>query len=1411
MKARKLTLSVVATVLGMAVSALASAPALATREYVQTHTFGEPCSGSPCGKGQFSAPSGVAVNASDEPLVQPFAGDVYVIDTANARVERFSASGAYLGQFNGAGSYETGGKVESGPATPAGSLELSSVGDSNGIAVDSSSESLDPSLGDVYVADDGHKVVDKFSGAGRYEGQLTGTCPKPGTCTAAEVIPFSGSLNGIAVDPAGNVWVYEGSEADEFTAAGAFVHGFSTNRGAEPGFGVDASDDVYPVSGERTATKFENGVERAEFGSKKQVTAVAVNEATDEVLVDTGHAIERFGPVTESTPTPAQIFGELSESYGVAVDGANAARTAYASQLAAGDVALFEDLVFPAVTSEPTSGVTETAATLHGTVTPEGQPITECEFEYGTSDSYGESVPCKQTPAEINAQSKGGTAPVQVSAELNSIEVRGTYDFRLSAANANGARSGVNETFYTSGPPAVEGESVVEVGSTEATVGATIDPGGAPTTYRIEYGTANVQELSTAEFSLSASEEPVAVRISLSKLTPATTYRFRLVAANPRGDGTGQEMTFTTIAGQVTATTGESACPNRTFGGFQQALPDCRAYELVSAAEDDTNVPPYEEPGGFATGEVTGERGGRYRAATDGEAVAYMGGPVAAGVGGNGKTGNGNGNDYISVRGPKGWEAIDISPPLNSKYGGYFAGFSPDLSVGFFETNSPEISADPMEPTECAGHNELYSRTANGYHALVKEGNGKGVCFAEPAGISADDQHVLLQSFLALTATAKEGAKYDDENLYDLVEGVLHQVNVLPDGEPESQPDANFGERLGAVANGEPAGHDIDLEDAVSADGSRIFWSSLEGTEGSARPKALYVRENDTQPQSPIGLHGECTVASDACTVLIAEGGEFQAASSDGSDVFYTREGRLFRFDVKTGERRSLSGEGVAVSGAGDLSAATGEGTFTQGSEVVTDVTTSAGSFTVGQQLSSCGNCVAPGTRIVAVSPGTLTLSQPAGESEAGERLHAGSTRVTELTASSGHFIAGELVSGPGIAPETYITEVGTNTLTLSVPVTEAGTGVALAGNGNVQGVIGASEDGSYLYFVGGVVLAGQNDEGRAPAAGQPNLYLAHGGTVTFIATLSPEDNKLHAEYSGSVGIGDWRITPGVRTAEVTPGGKDIAFMSFLPLTGYENQLTYFNTYNEVEHSLIPELFVYQTDSGRLFCASCNPSGAAPTAHTRAVELETVEEETSVANSTSSWFMPRWVNEREGAQVYFMSYQPLVAQDTNGLQDVYEWQSDGSGGCARTSGCISLLSPADPLSNAYFVDASADGSNVFFTSRAQLVPEAYDETLKLYDARADGGSSNPSLACTGTGCQGIPPALPIFATPASVTFNGVGNFEPASPPAKGKPLPKKRAAKCGRRLRRRGRKCVKERRRRRRRAAKRSSMIKRGR
>ena len=109
---------------------------------------------------------------------------------------------------------------------------------------------------------------------------------------------------------------------------------------------------------------------------------------------------------------------------------------------------------------------------------------------------------------------------------------------------------------------------------------------------------------------------------------------------------------------------------------------------------------------------------------------------------------------------------------------------------------------------------------------------------------------------------------------------MLHQVNILPDGEPEPTPDATFG-----GATGEPK-HLFNFGNDVSADGSHVFWTALKKMSSETYSvKALYVRVNDAQPQSTVE-GGHCTEPAKACTILISEGGQYWTATPDGRYVF---------------------------------------------------------------------------------------------------------------------------------------------------------------------------------------------------------------------------------------------------------------------------------------------------------------------------------------------------------------------------------------------------------------------------------------------------------------------------------------------------------------------------------------------
>lgn len=97
-------------------------------------------------------------------------------------------------------------------------------------------------------------------------------------------------------------------------------------------------------------------------------------------------------------------------------------------------------------------------------------------------------------------------------------------------------------------PPGASTEGAADVTQTSATVAGKVDPGGAETTYRFQYGTASSYGLTSATQTLPGSTASVDVRAPLTKLTAGTTYHYRVVATNAAGTTPGADKTFRTAS-----------------------------------------------------------------------------------------------------------------------------------------------------------------------------------------------------------------------------------------------------------------------------------------------------------------------------------------------------------------------------------------------------------------------------------------------------------------------------------------------------------------------------------------------------------------------------------------------------------------------------------------------------------------------------------------------------------------------------------------------------------------------------------------------------------------------------------------------------------------------------------------------
>jgi hypothetical protein len=317
------------------------------------------------------------------------------------------------------------------------------------------------------------------------------------------------------------------------------------------------------------------------------------------------------------------------------------------------------------------------------------------------------------------------------------------------------------------------------------------------------------------------------------------------------------------------------------------------------------------------------------------------------------------------------------------------------------------------------------------------------------------------------------------------------------------------------------------------------------------------------------------------------------------------------------------------------------------------------------------------------------------------------------------------------------------------------------SGAAGVLGTLGtATESGSYVYFVAtGVLADNENGNKEIAEASKRNLYEWHNGETIFIARLSTEgeydEYGWHDFYSSHLGIAP---ATGEKSSRVTPDGATVLFASRARLTSYDNADQ-------------GELYLYDAASRKLTCVSCNPSGVPATGPASLAGSLLI-----AATPERDAFLTRNLS-ADGSRVFFQTKEALVPQDTNGQTDVYEWERGGAGGR------LYLISTGQSGDQSYFGDASADGKDVFFFTRQPLVGQDQDQNDDLYDARVDGGiaaqNPPPTTGCTGEGCLAPAGPQPMFGASLSTAFAQAGNLALRSD---AKPKPLTRAQKLTRAL-----------------------------
>jgi hypothetical protein len=1159
---------------------------------------------------------------------------------------------------------------------------------------------VNPNLpGDVYVVDHGTPSqpanrVSVYSPWGEFVkafgwGVDTGaaafeTCTATSTCQAGVAGSGPGQFDrpdAIAVNSAGDLYVAESTNhrVQKFDSDGNFLLMF--------GDGVDATSggDVCTAASGDTCQAGTAGSGPGQFGLASPIGyegQLAGSPSDGSVFVGEKERIQKFDPngaYEETIAMPAgknveAITTDASKLYVVFEDEPRVVHTLEPG----GPSASFLEPSFTvptgfiyALTPNPAGGLYATIESRAFEFDPSGVVVSSFDLSSDGSVLWGIGTGSACGPTDVyTAHFANGSPP---------------FYLHLGYFNVFGAPPNSATCPQPPAPPTITDSFVASVDTEEAELKAKINPNfWADTTYYLEYGTAPCsgggcdQQQPTAPGETLTSQvikSPQAVEVTLSNLTPDTTYHYRFVAQSSgggpvRGIGgkvglDGAEGTFHTYAPPDPP---NITCTNQAFRSETPSalLPDCRAYEMVSPLAkggDDLT-----DPGTLRCFSCAARID---QARPDGSALTFSAARPFANP-----TAAPNSNQYLSMRDPaSGWQTRNISPPTAAvNFYNFnavetpFQAFSPDLCEAYYW----QMADVALTPGDQPGYADLYRvdtcQAPLGYQLLTSSApignqpvaNRIESYFPLVQGSSADGSRTVLLANAKLTPNASSVAGEIHQGpvfqLY-LQDGKgLRLASVLPDGSASgSESTVGNGVKIGNVEFRQQRG-----AHPVSTDGTRIFWSSQVGASGLQARVRLFLRINADQAQSKFTA-GKCSEPAKACTLAVSESVEpgvhnnarFWAATPDGSKA-------LFSFDSSGGS-------------------------------------------------------------------------------------HDGELYSYDVATQTSTLIASGLSDFPG----------------------SMGVGSA---------VLGTSEDLSKVYFLSSDALA------PGASAGQQNLYLYEEGEGIRLIASGTEARPV-LEYSlyrtsGYPYFGRFRVSA---------DGERLAFVSTASLSGYDNA-------DSVDGKPATEVFLYDASAnsgaGELLCVSCNPSSSRPQAEKIPIANGAFEYINALIPGSEYAQHSSRVLSAGGDRLFFESVDPLLPTDENNARDVYEWEKVGSGDCKEENadyfqsngGCLSLISTGQSPRDAQFIDASADGTDVFFKSAERLYGADTDTLIDIYDARAGGGFAAPvppAPPCdpnTGA-CEGAGSSAPQNTGAGSAAFQGPGNT--TANPAKGCPKGKRKVTHRG--------------------------------
>jgi hypothetical protein len=1241
-------------------------------------------------------------------------GDVLVGEEGTQSIRRFKADGTpdpftALGTNVIDGQPGPGGKpCAEEPAscdeTPSGNIRISEGQSISGIAVD---ESEGPAKGDIYVVQFYSELIDIFASDGRYLGALT-------QVTGGKLIEHP---CGVAVDASGAVYVADLGGIHEYVpTANPPVTADNTENFPSPsvaGFnetsfcGISSGDGA--IFGETDGgnsglraykVNEETGQLDYAFGEEEEVGVgpTVVDPSTGNVLVKPQRGSEAL-EFDVSSESEAVLTGRLVPRQGgidgIAVAGSGDVYIAGASYEQETHVEVYgAPAVVPTVTAEPAAGVSATKATLTGTVNPGGLNVSECVFEYGETASYGNTASCEGAiPSDTQ------THPVH--ATISNLLPNGhTYYYRIAAKNANGTETSGDQTLVTADRAITR--PATEIGTASATLNGIARPEGLQfSDCKFEYG-----RVTSATFEHSVPCDPPAAAIEpdlsphavsaiVTGLLADEAYRFRLVTTDTEGTLYGEELTFTSLG-----------------------APRISEVRARDADQSSAVVEAKVNPSGFAT------------------SYQVEWGPTTS-------YGNDVPVDFEPYVG-EGEKPVQVT----AKLAGLSSGVAYHYRIVARNKAGTTYGEDEVvETVDSCGLPDQRCFELVSPHELgpvARPGIGFG-------GLELHFQAASQPGSLAYFVEAGlPGATKGTEDLYEGDRGASgwssSQFSAPIVANDETNSDKVFTSKtLGISENLECAVTESN-QPLTSDGGTRLVREA--GGENLYRrnPDRSYTAISSVPPENLSAVEGDsgeyvlAGFSNDCAKVVFSTEFHYPGVEGAGSS-------RLYEWEDGT-----LRNVGFVPGPIGEVPVEAGAGSPVGTKQDLANVVSSDGSrifFTATRQTSP--NPAEIGKKGVfvredGVRTRDVSLSETATPDEGATYQYASKdgSRVF-FTANAG---LTEESSGEGT--DLYEYDLESAKLTdLSVDHN--------AGGAEVAGFVGASEDGTSVYFV----ARGQLVPGRGMTFAQNqtaktySLYGEQGGALSYVGAIGEADLVYATVEDG----------PGYMNSQVSPDGRYLLFESNVAITPYE------------PGSGVKEAYLYDADasSEATICVSCRQDGEAsdePLGFD--AMLLAVEEGRDPLHTTRSLVVEEGV-----VQAYFTSFDNLAPSAIAGRANIYEW-SHGQIFLVATEP-EGLLTPEhykDGRQEIHFAGASVDGTDLYFTTTQALNWENSEERWSVYDARVDGGFPVPPPASplcepdTEGSCQTTPSPPPTLAEVASASFEGPGNLVVPLAPTVSSPKPK---------------------------------------